>query len=94
MAAVQVVREALLAQPEAVSRFYEEVQAASHLDHANVVHLYDAGPVGRTHFMAMEHVTGTDLRQLVQQHGPLPIEKACDFIRQTAAGLGTASDAA
>lgn len=87
VSAVHVVREELLAQPEAVSRFYEEVQAASHLDHANVVHLYDAGPIGRTHFLAMEHITGTDLRDLVQQNGPLPIGQACDFIRQTALGL-------
>ena len=35
----------------------------------------------------MELVDGIDLAKLVQQSGPLPIPKACEYIRQAAVGL-------
>jgi serine/threonine-protein kinase len=85
--ALQVIRPDLLKTPGAVERFYEEVQAASQLSHPNIVASYDAGPIGPTHFFAMEYVEGLDLERLVQQQGPLPVNQACDFIRQAALGL-------
>jgi serine/threonine protein kinase len=85
--ALQVIRPDLLKTPGAVERFYEEVQAASQLSHPNIVASYDAGPVGPTHFFAMEYVEGLDLERLVHQQGPLPVNQACDFIRQAALGL-------
>ena len=35
----------------------------------------------------MEYVEGTDLAKLVKVQGPLPVARACDFIRQAALGL-------
>jgi serine/threonine protein kinase len=85
--ALQVIRADLLRNPEAVERFYQEVQAASQLSHPHLVASYDAGPVGNTHFFAMEYVEGIDLDRKVQQEGPLPVLQACEFIRQAALGL-------
>jgi len=87
--ALKVIRPALLAEAgaEAVRRFYREIQAAGQMSHPNVVHAFDAGPVGNTHFLAMEYVEGSDLARLVKEQGPLPISQACDFIRQAALGL-------
>src|SRR5262249_55404054 len=45
---------------------------------------------GRTHFLAMEYVEGADLGRLVKQGGPLPVLKACTYIRQAACGLAHA----
>jgi serine/threonine protein kinase len=85
--ALKVIRKELLADPEVVSRFYREIQVVSQLDHPNVVHAYDAGPAGATHFLAMEFVEGTDLGRLVKQGGPLPVLQACEYVRQAACGL-------
>ena len=85
--ALKVIRRELLADAEVVGRFYREIQVVSQLDHPNVVHAYDAGPVGATHFLAMEYVEGTDLGRLVKQSGPLPVLQACEYIRQAALGL-------
>jgi serine/threonine-protein kinase len=87
LAAIKVIRPELLANAEAVRRFYKEIQAASQLSHPNIVQAYDAGPIGHTHFLAMEFVEGTDLGRLVKRDGPLPLPQACDCIRQAAAGL-------
>jgi serine/threonine-protein kinase len=89
---LQVIRADLLKTPGAVERFYQEVQAASQLSHPNIVASYDAGPVGQTHFFAMEYVEGIDLERLVHQHGPLPVNQACDLVRQTALGLQHAGE--
>src|SRR5262249_20665135 len=39
------------------------------------------------HFLAMEYIEGIDLARLVKERGPLPVDQACDFIRQVAQGL-------
>jgi serine/threonine-protein kinase len=87
--AVKVIRPDLLKNwdPESLSRFYQEMQAVGRLSHPNVVHAYDAGPLGATYFLAMEYVPGTDLYKLVKAQGPRPPAQAADFIRQAALGL-------
>jgi serine/threonine-protein kinase len=87
MVALQVVRADLLQKPEAVAKFYEEIQTASQLSNPHIVAAYDAGPIGSTHFFAMEYVEGTDLDRLVHENGPLPVEQACDYTNQAAEGL-------
>jgi serine/threonine-protein kinase len=87
LVALKVIRAELLARPEAVEKFYEETQIISQLSDPHIVHAYDAGPVGQTHFFAMEYVEGVDLETLVQQSGPLPLDVAADFVLQTANGL-------
>jgi len=82
-----VVRAELLADPGAVERFYQEVQMVSPLSHPHLLTAYDAGPIGLTHFFAMEHVEGVTLDRWVQQVGPLDVDQACSYIRQTALGL-------
>src|SRR5207237_278085 len=85
--ALKVIRKEKLSSDEAVKRFYQEVQAAARLQHPHIAIAYDAGPVGGTHFLSMEFIDGTDLAQLVKQHGPLPVARACDYVRRAADGL-------
>jgi serine/threonine protein kinase len=87
LVALKVIRAELLARPEAVERFYEETQIISQLSDPHIVHAYDAGPIGQTHFFAMEYVEGLDLETLIGQSGPLPFDVATDFVLQTAQGL-------
>jgi WD40 repeat protein/serine/threonine protein kinase len=85
--ALKLIRKERLGNPEAVRRFYREVQAAAKLAHPNIVLAYDAGQVGNTHYFAMEYVDGFTLDRVVREAGPRPIAQACDFIRQAALGL-------
>jgi serine/threonine protein kinase len=53
-----------------------------------VVHAYDAGRKGRSHYyLAMEYVEGPDLARLVKRRGALPAAVACAYARQAALGL-------
>ncbi|HEV3115990.1 MAG TPA: protein kinase [Gemmataceae bacterium] len=84
------------ADPNSVflQRFYSEMQATAVLSHPNIVLAFDAGeiPIPDTaqqvlRYLVMEYVPGKDLEQYVNDHGPLPIEQACEYIRQAASGL-------
>jgi WD40 repeat protein/serine/threonine protein kinase len=85
--ALKIIRRELLLEPDVVRRFYREIQLISQLTHPHVVHAYDAGPVGETHFLVMEYVRGVDLAKHVRLVGPLPAAAAIDYARQAALGL-------
>ena len=85
--ALKLLRDDLLQDADAVGRFFREVEVVSQLAHPAIVHAYDAGMVGATHFLSMEYIDGIDLERQVKESGPLPIAQACDYIRQAAAGL-------
>ncbi len=87
LVALTMVRENLLSQPEAVARFYEEIQTASRLNHPHIVCAFDAGPIRQSHFFAQEYVEGISLDEWVQRSGPLPTGSAARFIRQVALGM-------
>jgi serine/threonine protein kinase len=85
--ALKIIPRDLVSNRLAVGRFYREVRAVAKLSHPNIVTAFDANQAGQTHYLAMEFVEGIDLARLVQQSGPLPIPKACEYIRQAAVGL-------
>jgi WD40 repeat protein/serine/threonine protein kinase len=85
--ALKVIRKERLTGSDAVRRFRREIQAAALLSHPNIVLALDADEHEGTHSFAMEYVEGDDLSKLVKRHGPLPVEQACEVIRQAALGL-------
>ncbi len=85
--ALKVLRQHLARKTDALRQFQRELQAITRLSHPNVIKTFDANQVGALHYFAMEFVEGMDLDHFVQQVGPLPVEQACDFVRQVAQGL-------
>ncbi len=85
--ALKVIARQLVDDPAAVARFRREVKAAARLSHPNIVQAFDADQAGDLHFLVMEYVEGTDLARLIAERGPLPVARACSYIRQAALGL-------
>ncbi|HUT88143.1 MAG TPA: protein kinase [Thermoguttaceae bacterium] len=85
--AVKLLPPAAMKSPEAVRRFYREVEAAAKLAHPNIVTAHDAGDHEGLHYLVMEYVEGRDLARIVSDDGPLPIELAVDCVLQAARGL-------
>jgi Leucine-rich repeat (LRR) protein len=85
--ALKVIPKERMTDPGLVRRFRREIQAAAQLSHPNVVRAYDAGEAEGTHFFAMEYVEGSDLASLLRKQGRLPVDRACDYIRQASLGL-------
>ena len=85
--ALKLISAELMNKPDSVARFRREVHMAAALHHPNIVTAYDADQVGRHHFLVMEYVEGSSLFDWLKQHGRLPIDWACECIRQAALGL-------
>jgi serine/threonine-protein kinase len=59
-------------------RFVQEAQAASALNHPNIVHIYDATLDGSRAYIAMERVEGRRLGDLIGPQG-MPVEQALRY---------------
>ena len=88
--AIKLLPPAMSKDEAAIKRFQREVQAAARLVHPNIVAAYDAGAQRGVWYLVMEYVEGRDLSALIKEHGPLPIEQACDYTLQAARGLAFA----
>lgn len=88
--ALKVISNTAMKNAGAVQRFQREVRAAARLIHANIVTAFDASEHEGIHFLVMEYVDGKDLATLVHDEGPPPVEKAVDYVLQSARGLAYA----
>ncbi len=87
LVAVKLLQMSGASMPGATERFLREARAAAALDHPNIARVFDVDKAGATPFMVMEYVDGTNLHQLVADHGPLSVERAAEYVRQAALGL-------
>jgi serine/threonine protein kinase/beta-lactam-binding protein with PASTA domain len=74
--AVKVLRSQFGTDEDFVNRFRREAQAVASLSHPNVVGVYDVGEDGDTHYMVMEYVEGSTLKEVINERGALPVEEA------------------
>ena len=89
--AVKLLHHDLARQPEVVTRFQREAEAASVLAHPNIVGVYDVNTSsdGRPYIVA-ELLEGQELGSYLEKVGKLPISEAVHVTRQVARALGAA----
>ncbi|MCA9623334.1 MAG: serine/threonine protein kinase, partial [Myxococcales bacterium] len=74
-----------------VRRFEREGRAVAKLKGEHVARVFDICELADgTPFMVMEYLEGTDLRELVRQHGHLPVEDAVDLVLQACEAVAEA----
>jgi Tol biopolymer transport system component len=73
-------------------RFTDEAQAASALNHPNIVTVYDVGTQDGVSYIVSEAVEGTSLREVLAR-APLSVRDALDLGAQMADGLAAAHQA-
>lgn len=69
--AIKVLRNRFVTDTEAVERFNKEAEAGLRLIHPNIVRTYEFGSDGDKHFMTMEYVEGSNLRDFLRLRGRL-----------------------
>ncbi len=81
---------------EVVDMFLAEARLAAMLKHPNVVDVYDMGSDGGLHYIAMEHIPGQTLtdvmRRGIEVSLPLSLHHAAFIVAETAAGLAHIHD--
>ncbi len=78
--ALKVLHARFAQDREFVERFRREAEAAAGLQHPNVVAVFDRGDVDGTYYIAMQHLEGRTLKQLID--AGLAPEEAARLIRQ------------
>ena len=76
----------MAADPQARKRLLKEAQAASRLNHPSIATIYEVNESEDQPFIAMELVTGSTLKQILQK-GVLDTAEFLDIARQIAEGL-------
>jgi serine/threonine-protein kinase len=89
LVAVKILSPGLSTDPERKRRFFQEAQAASALNHPNIITLYDIVSEGDMQCIVMEYINGKTLRDLTPAGG-LPPPQALQYAAQIASALTTA----
>ena len=77
--ALKVLHRRFAQDQEFVERFRREASSAAGLQHPNVVGVFDRGEHEGTYYIAMEHLSGRTLKDIVQSDAPLPQETVIDL---------------
>jgi hypothetical protein len=88
--AIKVIRAGLVADPDAVRRFKQELLLGSKVSHRNILRIHDLGEVGGLSFISMAWVDGEDLHDILRREGRLPVPRAVRIARQVAEALEAA----
>jgi eukaryotic-like serine/threonine-protein kinase len=88
--ALKVLHRRFAQDQEFVERFRREASAAAGLQHPNVVGVFDRGRHDGTYYIAMEHLRGRTLKEIVESEAPLAQERVVDFGLQILQAAGFA----
>jgi len=87
--AMKVLLPNLEGDPELADRFVREIKVQARLDHPNIAALHTALRIDNQLMMLMEFVEGVTLEHMLKS-GPIPIERAVDYIAQVLSALSYA----
>ena len=90
--ALKVLPESIAGNRDRRLRFEREAQAASALNHPNILTVHEFGEEGGVHYLASEYIQGKTLRDMIDEDGVL-ISDAVDITIQIASALQAAHDA-
>lgn len=88
--AMKVLRMDFSNDEDFIRRFHREAQSATSLTHPNIVSIYDVGEEEDIYYIVMEYVDGMTLKQYIQTHSPIPVEKALDIMKQITSAVSHA----
>jgi beta-lactam-binding protein with PASTA domain len=90
--AIKILNERHANDDQFVERFRREAKNAAGLSHPNIVSVFDRGEAEGTYYIAMEHLKGRNLKELLGARGPAPVHISVDIVRQVLAALAHAHE--
>ncbi|MBK8011882.1 MAG: serine/threonine protein kinase [Deltaproteobacteria bacterium] len=94
MVALKRILPEIASDPDFVEMFIQEAKLAVQFQHANIAQVYDLGEVDRRYFIAMEYVSGVDVRTIWnaarRRRRLLPVAMSCHILQKCCEGLDAA----
>jgi predicted ATPase len=90
LVALKILTPWLAADDAFRRRFLRESRAAAAVDDPHIIPVYEAGEADGVLFIAMRHVSGGSVRDLLQREGPLPAARVAAIISPLASALDAA----
>jgi tRNA A-37 threonylcarbamoyl transferase component Bud32 len=90
--AIKTLLPSLAVQRDARTRFLREAEAASRINHPNVVAVLDVGTEGDTPYLVMEYLDGEPLDALLERRPVLPVADAVDLMLPVISAVSTAHE--
>ena len=88
---LKCILPSLVDDEEFITMFLDEARIAARLNHPNIAQIYDLGRTDETLYIAMEHVAGRNLQQvLLKEYSKsrgVPIQHACKILAGVCEGL-------
>jgi serine/threonine protein kinase len=69
--AIKRILPAIAADKDFITMFIDEAKISVQLTHANIAQTFELGRIGDTYYIAMEYVSGRDVRSSRERDGPL-----------------------
>lgn len=88
--AIKMLRDDLDESDQFLQRFNLEAHAAARLTHPNIVGIFDVGTDGDKHYIVMEYVEGTTLKNYILNNGKIEYKEALKIAYQISDALGAA----
>lgn len=88
--AIKVLKPEYRGDTELVNRFLAEARTAGMLSHSHIVTIYDVGEVDGVPYIAMEHIAGRPLDEILRDEGRLTVERVLALGAQIARALAYA----
>ena len=85
--ALKILAPEYTRDPASVQRFQNEARAAAKLDHENIARVFASGEDGGQQYIAFEFVTGTNIRDMIQQRRMLTPGETVNYLLQMADAL-------
>jgi serine/threonine-protein kinase len=87
---LKLIHRELSADPGVVGRFEREMRVTAAIEHPNTVRVYDFGEIDGQPFLAMEHLAGRSVREVLDKDGAFPSPRLASVGLGVANALGAA----
>jgi serine/threonine protein kinase len=85
--AIKMLKHDMAMDPDFSEKFRYEAKTIAHLNHENIIKVYDIEELYRTIFIITEYLEGVPLDSVLEKMPRLPVSRALSIILQVCAGL-------
>jgi serine/threonine protein kinase len=85
--AIKMLKHDMAMDPDFSEKFRHEAKTIAHLNHENIIKVFDIDELYKTIFIIMEYLQGIPLDYILEKTQKLPLSKVLDILLQVCAGL-------